>query len=166
MSQLWVLWLLLLVSWNIKYGPRQEEARRSQMRSALGLVYQGRTPETTPLFMALAPYMIQELGACDIVRFDRQENLEAELWSFLRDRSRSTVGSRWVAMNRYGGSLSAAHLWERSCVAFDADMMKDTTRMARVSAASALAADKDSGAPTTLARRPCGSAKAMQYASL
>lgn len=42
------LWLLLLVSWNLDLGPRQEEARRSELRSELESCYASRRPPSCP----------------------------------------------------------------------------------------------------------------------
>ena len=41
----WELWLLMLVVWNLEFGPRLEESRRAQLRAALGKVYVNLRPE-------------------------------------------------------------------------------------------------------------------------
>jgi hypothetical protein len=130
---LWDFWLLFLTTLNYEFGPRNDETRRSILRSLLAKLYDNRMPEDAPIFMELAPQMVFELESNNIAHFDRVLPLEIELWNWLKSNNRSGSMGRRIAMNRYGGSLHGAmrelplwavHLWERSCVAIETDVLK------------------------------------------
>ena len=76
------LWLLMLVSWNLDFGPRCEETRRKDLRSRLMRVYTRSRPQKVPLFMAMAHAIIEELERYGIMRFERDGDVLEQLWSF------------------------------------------------------------------------------------
>lgn len=98
---IWDLLLILLVSWNLEFGPRQEESRRSDLRCALESCYKGRLPSQTPLFLEYLPRMVAELEAHDIVVFPRDRSIEEEVWEWLSTRNRyGTMGRRVCTTER------------------------------------------------------------------
>ena len=80
------LWLLLLISWNLEHGPRQEEARRQELRSRLAYCYESRSPSQTPFFLRGAADMVRDLELYGVYQFPRLLPIEQELWEFLKHR--------------------------------------------------------------------------------
>lgn len=153
----WPLLLILLVSWNLEFGPRQEEARRSELRLALHRCYLERRPSQCPLFMVLAPRMVQELEENRLANFARTAPIEEELWEYLKDRNNFGSMGRRVCMARYGAPLDAAaknrglwtvQLWERTFVAIEHGHITKRQSQLQVKAAEATRA-ADGRATTT-----------------
>lgn len=128
----WNLRLLLLVSWNLEFGPRLQETRRCELRTALTSCYDQRLPHTCPLFLEHLPKIVSELETHNITTFLRLDSIESEVWSFMSDRAHFGSMGRRACMSRYGASLEAAarnrglwttHLWERTCVALESDFL-------------------------------------------
>ena len=107
--------------------------------------------------MELAPKMIQELEGFDIVHFDRQGKIEHELWTWLATRNGASPMGRRTCMGRYGGSLHAAmnnlgfwtvHLWERTFLAMEGDMLTGTKFMTKLKAKLPAAESSDAASST------------------
>lgn len=90
------------------------------------------TPETCPLFLDLAPSMIEELEAAGIVVFSRVEPIEHELWAFLKSRARFARMGRRLSMVRFGGWLArskesvglwSVDLFETTLVSLELDFL-------------------------------------------
>ncbi|CAK0884728.1 unnamed protein product [Prorocentrum cordatum] len=126
----WELLLLLLISWNFEHGPFNN----------------------LPLFMEMAPAMVEQLEGAQTCAFPRERPLEEELWDFLKSRLNHPVGRR-IAMCRFGAALHACkknkgywaeHLFERTLPALGTDMLKGkgfvTALRARVGAGDGAAA--------------------------
>ena len=127
------LWCLMLVTWNLEFGPKLEETRREELRTGLATIYETRLPRETPLFLQLAPAMVRELEFFKVVTFPRLQPIADELWQWLQKRNRTGSMGRRVANSRYGAAIHAARkqqgywtvqLWERTCIAIEQDMLK------------------------------------------
>lgn len=152
----WPLLLILLASWNLEFGPRQEEARRSELRLALHRCYLERRPSQCPLFMELAPRIVKELEETRLANFARTAPIEEELWEYLKDRNNFGSIGRRVCMARYGAPLDAAaknrglwtvQLWERTFVAIEHGHI--TKRQSQLSVKAAEATRAADGRTTT-----------------
>ncbi len=128
----WEFWLLCMITWNLEFGPWQEEGRRTELSSAMGQVYKNFQPHECPLFQEMASKMVQELEDHHIVTFARERPIEVELWDFLANRTRNPVSGRRTAMNRFGGAYHAAKRclpwwsvmqWERTYLAIEQGML-------------------------------------------
>ena len=128
----WEFWLLLLISWNLEWGPWSDEGRRNQLDEAMEKVYKTH-PHEHPLYMSLVGDMVRELEDGEVVLFAREKEVEFELWEFLKQRPRNPVSQRKVALNRFGGAYHASikslpwwsvMLWERTIFALESDMLK------------------------------------------
>ena len=129
---LWNLWLLLLVTWNLEFGPHRDSERRNQIRTLLDTVYKFRKPHEVPIFEAAAPTIAAELEAAGLASFPRERPLNEELWDWLKtDNAAGTMGRR-VAMNRFGAPQHAAmygqglwskRLMERTVLALEQDWL-------------------------------------------
>lgn len=148
----------MMISWNLEFGPRMEEARRAQLRAALGYVYAHRRPEDCPLFAELCPFMRAELEAHQLWEYKQEQSVEHELWEFLAQRNHAHKMGRRTAMNRYGGALHAAmenagwwsvQLWERSCLALEASMLQGAKFAKKLVAKASDVAASSSTPPTT-----------------
>ena len=137
-SRLWDFWLLSIISWNLEWGPWQEEGRRNQLDEALERAYTGH-PHQNPLFMTLVGDMVRELEQGEVILFPREAPIETELWTFLKSRPRSPVSGRRVALARFGGAYSAARksmpwwsvmAWERTFLALESNMLRGTNLQA------------------------------------
>lgn len=100
--------LLMVISWNLEFGPRQEETRRSDLRIALAACYENRTPSECPLFLQLLDAITSELETFGEHRFPRTAPIEEEVWTFLRDRNRFGTLGRRCCLARYGAALDSA----------------------------------------------------------
>ena len=83
---LYDLWLLLLISFNLEHGPRNEEQRRHDLRSRLQSVYSGRTPRNTPLFLSMVNTMAKDIEQYMGHSFDGDGPLEDQVWEFCKNR--------------------------------------------------------------------------------
>lgn len=173
MTGLWELFLLMLVTFNLEFGPRQEESRRTEIRHALQSCYAGRRPSQCPLYLELVPRMVEELEGCGQASFPRQEPVEDELWSFLGERNRHGAMGRRVCMARYGAPLDAAakhrgfwsvNLWERLYVALEHDHMKGR-RCAETFSVRKKDADEAPSSSTTSKRAMAIDEKAIRSAA-
>ena len=156
----WELVLLMLISWNLEHGPRQDAARRIQFWDGLNHFYQGRTPQEMPMFMAGAPAMIKQLEDAGVAEFPREKAVELELWDWLVARNHARQLGRRTSAWRYG-ALMAAHrknapYWEvqsfeRSVMAMETDVLKGKKLIEKVTiskADSSSAAGDSSTTPT------------------
>ena len=83
----WNLFLLLLICWNLVFGPNKDEERYNQIRAALKHLFEHSSPAQCPLFQELAGRMVEELEHHDVHHFDHAGDLEGELWEFLKSRA-------------------------------------------------------------------------------
>lgn len=63
---LWNLWLLLLIGWNVEFGPWNER-RRNELEAAMTFFYDHFEASQVPLFWEVAPLIIKEVeegGGC------------------------------------------------------------------------------------------------------
>lgn len=129
----WNLILLCVISWNLDYGPWQEESRRTELEHAMTIIYSKYTPADCPVFQAALPRMVVELESAGIVSFDRERPLEEEVWDFLGERSRKPAAGRRTALNRFLGAYNAASkfgpwwsvtLWERTALAIESGSLR------------------------------------------
>ena len=72
---LWEMWLSLLISWNLPWGPSDDEYRRNQLDEAMKHFYAINTEES-PLFQNLCVEVAQDLEEAGIVTFPRERPLE------------------------------------------------------------------------------------------
>lgn len=97
--------ILMLVAWNLLFGPDSNEERRHEMRAVADSVYDTNHPESVPLFLQSSLGIISELEGGNIVKFDRAEgDLDLQFWNWLKGRKRPPIGRR-VSMSCFGGSL-------------------------------------------------------------
>ena len=73
---MWAPWLCDLISNNLEFGPRNDETRRQELRSALKRIYEKRTPDSVPMFMFLAPMIAEDLEDAGIAVFPRDRRIE------------------------------------------------------------------------------------------
>lgn len=105
-TKLWDLWLLLMVSWNLEYGPWMEERRKAELQEAT--IYTRFSLAEVPLYTEMAPMIIAELEAGGVAVFARERPVEEECWEWMSQRARTPASRRRIALNRFGGSLHAA----------------------------------------------------------
>ena len=124
--------LLLLISDNYKFGPRDDE-RKWLHQETLEAVYGTKHPRDVPTILALCPNMVDELESADVMVFPREQDIEQEVWAFLKERNRAGRTGRRVSMCRFGAPThSGRHnnlfwtvdLFETTIVAIENDMAK------------------------------------------
>lgn len=137
---LFQLWLLLLVSWNMVYGPDDDNLRLHQLREAMESCFKKHTPRSCPLFLELAPEMLKNLEEHG-VQFSGEEDAETELWKWLEKRQKFVKAGRKTNLNRFQGSVTTAqrslpYWWvdafERVYTCLELDMMKGRQFMQRL----------------------------------
>ena len=142
-ANLYEFTLLQLVSFNLEYGPFQDETRRGDIAAAMQSVYSKKCPAQVPLFLAYAPRMVKALERYGIVVFPRVRNIEDELWDFLKFRSRKPAATRRVAMSRFGACYYAhkacrpwwwVDVWERTYYCLESDMLSGKAFKEKLSA--------------------------------
>jgi len=98
------LWLLGLVSWNLPWGPNEEEHRFNQLRECLTSFYQKNSPRTSPSFQFFAKDLAECYRTCGHV-FSSEMSVEDEVWSLLKRRTFGSRTGRRCNLNRLQGSL-------------------------------------------------------------
>lgn len=128
--KLFDLWLLLLVSANLVYGPRDDNYRLLQLQEAMTSCFATESARTCPLFQAYAPGMIKSLTQHGELHVG--DNPEADLWEFLKGRMAYVKAGRRINMNRFQGAKRAignmvpfweVYAFERQYCALELDMM-------------------------------------------
>lgn len=143
---LWNFVLLLLITLNLEYGPYTDETRRGQLSACMKWFYTNRRHDRVPLFTAAAPAILEDVARYGLAELPGEDDAEAELYSFLRQRSRNPVVGRRISMVRFGAfynALKKALPWwrvmqfERTLLALETDVLKGkafrnslTTRLA------------------------------------
>ena len=61
--------LLLLITWNLPFGPDDEHLRIAQIKEKMKHCYETMRPEEVPEFLEMAPKMIEELEDNGIYKF-------------------------------------------------------------------------------------------------
>ena len=152
-SGLWDFWLLMLISWNLEHGPHTDRARHYQIKEALQTLLTNRTPAQVPLFQQLAGAMVADLEDGGVMQFPRERAIEAELWDWLVQYSKSGTLHRRVSTNRFGGTQNAAmkhapywsvELFTRTFLALEMGWLKGSKFVQKITA-------KGSGASATAA---------------
>jgi hypothetical protein len=124
-------WLLMMVSVNMPYGPRQSEERLTQFRN-LCIDLHGKNPRAFPLFMARVPGALRDLRDAG-VELPGEGDPEQELWEYWLQRGHFRRSGYRCNLNRFqGGFVRVANdmqhweldLWESEYVAIEMDMMK------------------------------------------
>jgi hypothetical protein len=130
---LWDFLLLKLIDWNALHGDNKDESRYNQLREALSTIYNKYTAASMPLFRELAPAMITQLEAGDIIIFPRIRPVEEELFEFLQSRAKFLRIGRRTSLCRFGGAIKKLHeefpFWsvnefEATTLALELDMLK------------------------------------------
>ena len=133
---LWPLWLLMLITWNLEFGPYQDSERKDQLRAVLSNIYQHKQPCDVPLFEAYSPATIDELEAGGTCEFDHSEILSLQLWDYLSTENRAGNMGRRIALNRFGAGVAAnrnglrlwhKRLFERTILALEMDLVTNKT---------------------------------------
>ena len=123
--------LLHLIPLNYEFGPWNDETRKIEQGAAMDVCYSGQ-PHATPLFMENAPKMVEELELGGIIEFPREDDVEVELWQFLKHRKRQPASQRKVSLCRYGAGHAATRknlpwthvqVFERTYLALETDVL-------------------------------------------
>lgn len=132
-SGCWDFWLLMLITWNLEFGPWQEAGRRNELGDTLGNLYTNFEPFECLLFLHHVGQMVKDLEDHNVYILPLTKSLEAELWDFLGNRVRNPVAGRRAALNRFGGAYHPAKKckawwtvmqWERTYLAMEQDMLR------------------------------------------
>ncbi|CAK0876142.1 unnamed protein product, partial [Prorocentrum cordatum] len=108
-TQLRGMWMLMMISFSLPHGPDQDDLRHLQLREAMTYCFNRLSPSTCPLFMELAPYMIQDLNRVGD-RLPGVDSPEVELWEYLKKRVWVSSPGERCNTNRFMSSVSAAKL--------------------------------------------------------
>ena len=103
----WEMWLLLLISWNLPWGPSDDEYRRNQLDEAMKHFYAINTEES-PLFHNHCFEIAQDLEEAGIHTFPRERPLEEEVFECVKSQSLLAKTGRRTSNFRFGGTLAAA----------------------------------------------------------
>ena len=126
-----LFWCLMLITWNLEFGPHQDSERRNQLRACLDKIYSFQYFEL-PLFEAYAPDITRQLEAAGLCSFPRAKDVAAECWDWMREQNRTAGIGRRIAFNRFGGAQHGAikhkpfwakRLFERTVLAIESDWM-------------------------------------------
>ena len=126
-------WLLLLISWNLPWGPDKDESRRNQISQAMEDLFAMTVPEDCPLFIEAAPTMLKELDEAGVFMLQHERSPEWKLWDWLKTKGQFEKTGRRTTMCRFGGTLATAsqqrplwsmHLFQRTWCALELDMLK------------------------------------------
>ena len=100
--------LLVVITLNLEHGLGRDRARKNEIQAAFALIFQRRKPQDVPLFLATVNDIAFDLESADIVQFPREQPLEDEVWSWLKDRmAKGSIGRR-ASLCRYHGSQAVA----------------------------------------------------------
>ena len=133
--------LLYLITLNLEHGPDAEEMRYWQLRECMAACFKNLSPEECPLFEDMAPQMVLELEAGDVVTFPRVDRVENELWDWMKGRASFAKLGRRTSMCRFGGALAGmkrvkplwtVQLFERTFCSIELDFLKGTKFLKRL----------------------------------
>ena len=104
---LWEMWLLLLISWNLPWGPNDDEYRRNQLDEGMKHFFTLNTEES-PMFQDHVCEIAQDLEDGGVVTFPREKPLQQEVFEFVKSQSLLAKTGRRTSNCRFGGTLHAA----------------------------------------------------------
>ena len=120
-----------MISWNLFFGPDKEEFRYHQMKQHLQHLYSTATPATTPLFVELAPRIIEAMVRLNY-EFSSDSPKEDQAWKWLAQRAAFLKTGKRAHRARFQ-SVSATcaanvdywaiQLFERTYVALEEDFL-------------------------------------------
>ena len=99
--------LLLLISWNLPWGPSDDEYRRNQLDEAMKHFYAINTEEN-PLYQNHCFGIAQDLEDAGIVTFPRGRPLEEDVFEYVKSQSLLAKTDRRTSNCRFGGTLVSA----------------------------------------------------------
>ena len=104
---LWEMWLLLLISWHLPYGPNDDEYRRHQLDQSMTHFFAVNTDQS-PLWQEHCQEIVQDLEEGGIILFARDKPVEEEAFEYAKSVSILSKNGRRTSNCRFGGPLAAA----------------------------------------------------------
>jgi hypothetical protein len=140
-NKMFQMWLMMLVSWNVPFGPDRDDYRYLQIRDTLKSYFARNDHRSAVLFQEYCPTILAEHEAAGISHPDGDLPADQALWNFLSARQHFAKVGRRVDLNRFCGSLEAAEtnmptwttdLFERTLVALEHDFLKGRAFLNRI----------------------------------
>jgi hypothetical protein len=129
---LYHFWLLMLVSWNLPFGPDKDDLRYHQLRDAMKSYFKKNTARTAVLFQELCPHIIDEHMKAG-VSYPGSQDVDLECWDYIASRQFFAKVGRRTNLNRFCGSIESAEfnlpnwttdLLERTVVSLECDFLR------------------------------------------
>lgn len=130
-TEIFRLWLLLMVSWNLPHGKDLDDSRYIQLRQAMTSHYEQNTHDSSVLFNHFLPGLSQELEALGHT-WSSRESVAAEAWSILSDREPLRGSGSRMSLCRFQSTIAKAELkvgewwldlFERTFLALEQDWL-------------------------------------------
>ena len=129
------MWIVMLINWNLPHGPNADDQRWHELRACMKACYKDHNHASCVLFNEYWCQIAREHEEAGF-KFDTSScSLQEAVWTFCKDGEDSLTKGYRCNMNRFLGSLAEAqksitcwskHLFERSYLALEKDMLHGT----------------------------------------
>jgi hypothetical protein len=154
-------WLLMLISWNLPFGPDRDDQRYLQMRDAMKSYFRRYTKDDAVLFRELAASIISQHSKAGIMYPGEEESM-TECWKYLEKRAHFAKVGRRTNLNRFMGSVETAEynlpnwstdLMERLFVSLECDFLTGRSFLKKLKLVTGAAEEVGEGGATTSTHR-------------
>lgn len=156
-NNLWQYWLLMLISFNLPFGPDRDDYRYHQMRDAMKAYFATHCARDAYLYQSLSASIIAEHERAG-VQYQGLQAPDEECWAFLAEMQHFAKVGRRTNLNRFMGSVEAAQanvpnwhtdLFERTWVCLSLDFLRGQKFLTRFKLRPGAAEEVPEGGGTT-----------------
>lgn len=131
-TQLRGFWMLMMISWNLPFGPDADSLRQQQMRETMSFVLREFSPAECPLYQELGPRILKDLTLSGVELPGEGDPMD-ELWAWMKERNWCAPAGQRCNLNRFMSSVTAARdnvcswhldLFERLTLCLELDFVR------------------------------------------